>query len=130
MNTRFLIGITILISVTAGQIFAQSSGSSLSLLYGTVKAAGEVQAESRHAGGALLGGLAGAVIADDHRGLGALAGGLIGGGIEGHHTGKQVLQQYTVDLKGGGACQQYQLRRGPTAGTSQPSCGSLSEGQG
>jgi len=102
MNTRFLIGITILISVTAGQIFAQSSGSSLSLLYGTVKAAGEVQAESRHAGGALLGGLAGAVIADDHRGLGALAGGLIGGGIEGHHTGKQVLQQYTVDLKGGG----------------------------
>ena len=102
MNTRVLLGITILLLVPGTQLFAQSSGSSVSLQYGTVKAAGEVQAESKHAGGALLGGVAGAALAKDHRGLGALAGGLIGGGIEGHHTSKKVLQQYTVDLKGGG----------------------------
>ncbi len=103
MNTRALVGITVLLLVPGTQLFAQTSGSSVSLQYGTVEAVGEVQAESKHAGGALLGGVAGAVIAKDHRGLGALAGGLIGGGIAGHHTGKKVLQQYTVALKGGGA---------------------------
>jgi outer membrane lipoprotein SlyB len=84
------------------QAMAQEAGTSVSLQYGTVKTVGEVQAEAKHAGGALVGGIAGAAIADDHRGLGALAGGLIGGGIEGHHSSKKTLQQYTVDLKGGG----------------------------
>jgi outer membrane lipoprotein SlyB len=102
MKIRLLIGTSILVSIFGNPVVAQSAGSSVSLQYGTVKAAGEVQAESKHAGGALIGGLAGAAIADDHRGLGALAGGLIGGGIEGHHTGKKVLQQYTVELKSGG----------------------------
>ena len=93
--TAFLIGGT--------QLFAQSAGSSVSLQYGTVKAVEAVQAQSRHARGALVGGVAGAVLSHGHPGLGAVAGGLIGGGIEGHRTGKQTLQQYTVSLKGGGA---------------------------
>jgi len=91
------------LAVTSTQVFSQSAGSSISLQYGTVEAVEVVQAKSRHARGALLGGIGGAVLAHDHPGLGALAGGLIGGGIEGHHTGKQTLQQYTVSLTGGGA---------------------------
>ena len=103
MNTRItsIVAATFLLGGT--QLFAQSAGSSVSLQYGTVKAVEAVHAQSRHARGALFGGIAGAVIADDHPGLGAVAGGLIGGGIEGHHTGKRVLQQYTVSLNGGGA---------------------------
>jgi outer membrane lipoprotein SlyB len=81
---------------------AQSAGSSISLEYGTVSAVSEVHAEKKHAGGALIGGIAGAAIADDHRGLGALAGGLIGGGIQGHHSGKKMLQQYSVEMNKGG----------------------------
>ncbi len=49
MNTRVLLGITILLLAPGTQLFAQSSGSSVSLQYGTVKAVGEVQAESKHA---------------------------------------------------------------------------------
>jgi outer membrane lipoprotein SlyB len=85
------------------QVLAQSAGSSVSLQYGTVESVGTVQAQSRHARGAILGGIGGAVLAHGHPGLGAVAGGLIGGSIEGHHTGKQVLQQYSVALKSGGA---------------------------
>lgn len=100
-------GINLIVAATfllgGTQLLAQSAGSSVSLQYGTVKDVEAVQAQSKHARGGLLGGVAGAVIADDHPGLGAVAGGLIGGSIEGHRTGKKVLQQYTVALKGGGA---------------------------
>jgi len=99
-----LVTLVVMVFLAANsQVFAQSAGSSVSLQYGTVSAVGEVQAAARHTRGRLLGGIAGAVIADDHPGLGAVAGGLIGGGIEGHRTSKQVLLQYTVALKGGGA---------------------------
>jgi hypothetical protein len=98
MNIRTIVAMATLLLLSA-QVSAQSAGSSVSLQYGTVTGAGQVNAEKRHAGGALLGGVAGAVIADDHRGLGALAGGLIGGSIQGHRTGKKVLEQYTVLLK-------------------------------
>ncbi len=93
----------VVLAVTSTQVFSQSAGSSVSLQYGKVEAVEVVQAKSRHARGAVLGGIGGAVLANDHPGLGAVAGGLIGGGIEGHHTGKQKLQQYTVSLTGGGA---------------------------
>jgi outer membrane lipoprotein SlyB len=81
---------------------AQQAGEMVSIQYGTVSAAQEIQAKARHGGGALLGGVVGGVVADDHPGLGALAGGLIGGGIQGHATGNDVLQRYTVSLMGGG----------------------------
>ena len=103
MNNIVGIMVFVLWVAASTHAVAQSAGSSISLQYGTVKSAAEVKAESRHAGGALLGGVAGAVLAHGHPGLGAVAGGLIGGGIQGHHTGKQVLQQYTVALKSGGA---------------------------
>jgi outer membrane lipoprotein SlyB len=98
MNIKTKVVVVPLLLLSA-QVSAQSAGSSISLQYGTVTGAGEVHAEKRHAGGALLGGVAGAAIAGNHRGLGALAGGLIGAGIEGHQTGKKVLQQYTVLMK-------------------------------
>ena len=94
--------IAILILLPAGQLSAQTAGSSVSLAYGTVESVVEVNAKSRHAGGALIGGVAGAALAHNS-GLGALAGGLIGGSIQGHHTGKQVLQQYTVKMNNGDA---------------------------
>jgi len=103
MNIRYGALAVIFILAANTQVLAQSAGSSVSLQYGTVQSAEEVQAESKHARGALLGGIAGAVIADGHPGLGAVAGGLIGGSIEGHRTGKKVLQQYTIALKSGGA---------------------------
>ena len=95
--------VIVLLALTSTPVFSQTAGSSVSLQYGTVKSVEVVQAKSRHARGALVGGLAGAVLSHGHPGLGAVAGGLIGGGIEGHRTGKQTLQQYTVSLKGGGA---------------------------
>ena len=103
MNTRINLIVAATFLLGGSQLFAQSAGSSVSLQYGTVKAVETVQAQSRHARGAVLGGIGGAVLAHGHPGLGAVAGGLIGGGIEGHHTGKQTLQQYTVSLTGGGA---------------------------
>ena len=77
MNIRYGALAAILILAANTQVLAQSAGSSVSLQYGTVKSAEQVQAKSKHAGGALLGGIAGAVIADGHPGLGAVAGGLI-----------------------------------------------------
>ena len=103
MNIQFVTTAALLVLVTSTQALAQSAGSSVSLQYGTVESVETVQAQSKHARGAILGGIGGAVLAHGHPGLGAVAGGLIGGSIEGHHTGKQVLQQYTVALKGGGA---------------------------
>jgi outer membrane lipoprotein SlyB len=63
MNIRYAALAVILILAANTQVLAQSAGSSISLQYGTVQSAQEVQAESKHAGGALLGGIAGAVIA-------------------------------------------------------------------
>lgn len=103
MNIRFRAIIPALLLLVNTGVLAQSAGSSVSLQYGTVAAVEQVNAAPRHARGALFGGIAGAVIANDHPGLGAVAGGLIGGSIEGHRTGKQVLQQYSVALNGGGA---------------------------
>lgn len=103
MIIRFQAISIVFLALTSTQVFSQSAGSSVSLQYGKVEAVEVVQAKSRHARGALLGGIGGAVLAHDHPGLGAVAGGLIGGSIEGHHTGKQTLQQYTVSLTSGGA---------------------------
>jgi outer membrane lipoprotein SlyB len=103
MNIRMHAVATVFFMVLSTQVLAQTAGSSVSLRYGTVKSVETVQAQAKHAKGALAGGLAGAVIAKDHRGLGALAGGLIGAGIEGHHTKKDTLQQYTVAMMNGGA---------------------------
>jgi outer membrane lipoprotein SlyB len=101
---RYFEILTVVLMLTATtHTSAQTSGNSVSLQYGTVKAVESVQAQSRHARGAILGGIGGAVLAHGHPGLGALAGGLIGGSIEGHRTGKQTLRQYTISLAGGGA---------------------------
>ena len=103
MNIRFGTLIAALFIIANTQALAQSAGSAVSLQYGTVASVEQVKAAPKHARGGLLGGVAGAVLANGHPGLGAVAGGLIGGSIEGHRTGKQVLQQYSVALNGGGA---------------------------
>ena len=103
LSSRLTTVVLVLLFVASSNILAQSAGSSVSLQYGTVSSVEEVKAAPKHGRGALLGGIGGAVLAHGHPGLGAVAGGLIGGSIEGHRTGKQVLQQYSVALIGGGA---------------------------
>ena len=55
IKTNLIVAATVLLGET--QLFAQSAGSSVSLQYGTVKAVEILQAQSRHARGAVLGGI-------------------------------------------------------------------------
>ena len=66
MNTRINLIVAATFLLGGSQLFAQSAGSSVSLQYGTVKAVETVQAQSRHARGAVLGGIGGAVLAHGH----------------------------------------------------------------
>jgi outer membrane lipoprotein SlyB len=82
--------------------FAQSSTQAVTINYGVVTAVGTVQKDSKHAGGALAGGMMGALIGPRrHRGLRIAAGAAAGAAIQGAAT-SGTLAQYTVELVGGG----------------------------
>lgn len=82
--------------------FAQSSTQAVTINYGVVTSVGTVQKDAKHAGGALAGGMMGALIGPRrHRGLRIAAGAAAGAAIQGAAT-SGTLQQYTVDLIGGG----------------------------
>ena len=73
--------------------------------YGTVEAVSTVEKDSKHAGGALAGGVIGALIGPSrHRGLRVVAGAAAGAAIEGAAT-SGTLQLYSVSLVTGGTVQ-------------------------
>jgi outer membrane lipoprotein SlyB len=79
-----------------------SSTQAVTINYGIVTSVGTVQKDSKHAGGALAGGMIGALVGPRrHRGLRMVAGAAAGAAIQGAAT-SGTLQQYTVDLVGGG----------------------------
>ena len=81
---------------------AEADDTVISIQYGIVKAVQTVEKDSKHAGGALAGGVIGALIGPSrHRGLRVAAGAATGAAIEGHAT-SGTLQQYAVDLGSGG----------------------------
>ena len=82
--------------------FSNSHAQSVTIQYGTVKSAVTVSSDSKHAGGALAGGMIGAMIGPRrHRGLRMVAGAGIGAAVQGSAT-SGTQQQYNVDLKNGG----------------------------
>ena len=98
MNRSLLVASAAMLCLTVSVIHAQS----VTIQYGTVKGSTTVTEKSRHAGGALAGGVLGALIGPSrHRGLRVLAGAGIGAAVEGSATGG-TLQQYTVALNNGG----------------------------
>jgi outer membrane lipoprotein SlyB len=85
--------------VLPGTVFAETA---VTINYGTVTAASTIKEESKHAGGALAGGLLGAVIGPSrHRGLRIAASAAAGAAILGSAT-DGTAQQYTIKLVTGG----------------------------
>jgi outer membrane lipoprotein SlyB len=82
--------------------FSNSHAQSVTIQYGTVESVVTVDKGSKHAGGALAGGVIGAMIGPRrHRGLRAVAGAGIGAAVQGSAT-SGTQQQYSVNLKNGG----------------------------
>ena len=78
------------------------AATAVTINYGVVESAVTTTEESKHAGGALAGGLMGALIGPKrHRGLRVVAGAGIGAAVQGSATGGTV-QQYSVKLNSGG----------------------------
>ena len=93
---------TSLILLLGGQIAAQAATSITSIHYGVVEQVQSIDKETKHASGALVGGLMGALIGPKrHRGARMVAGAAIGAGVQGASTSGQA-QQYTVKLMYGG----------------------------
>ena len=81
---------------------ASHAATAITINYGVVESAVTTTEESKHAGGALAGGLMGALIGPKrHRGLRVVAGAGIGAAVQGSATGGTV-QQYSVKLNSGG----------------------------
>jgi outer membrane lipoprotein SlyB len=77
--------------------------------YGTVEAVSTVEKDSKHAGGALAGGVLGALIGPSrHRGLRVVAGTAAGAAVQGAAT-SGTLQLYTVSLVTGGTAAQSSI---------------------
>jgi outer membrane lipoprotein SlyB len=90
--------------------------SATSISYGTVASAISVDKESKHGGGALIGGLMGAALAGPrHRGLKIMGSAAAGAAIQGSATGYKGMQ-YTVKLVSGGqvvvTTEQQDIREG------------------
>jgi len=82
--------------------FAQTTGTAVSINYGTVESVQTVNQKGSHAGGAMVGGLLGAALAGPrHRVLKIGASAAAGAAIQGAAT-SGTTQQYTVKLIGGG----------------------------
>jgi len=113
------IGIIAFISTTA----AYAASSSVTINYGTVQSVHTVQQESKHAAGAVTGGLIGAMVGPRrHRGLRVIAGAGIGAAVQGSATGG-TMQQYTVKLLSGGTSivntEQTEVREGDCVAVEQ-----------
>ena len=79
-------------------LYAQS----VTIQYGTVEHVQTISKDTKHAGGALAGGVIGALIGPRrHRGFRVLAGAGIGAAVQGSAT-SGTQQQYTVSLVSGG----------------------------
>ena len=90
----------VLLILSTGAI--AQSGSYVSIQYGAVQNVATTTTDSKHAGGALMGGLIGAAIGGPrHRGLRVVAGAAAGAAVQGAATGGDRLYIYTVELNGG-----------------------------
>ncbi len=88
--------------VILGSSVASHAATAITINYGTVESAVTTTEKSKHAGGALAGGLMGALIGPKrHRGLKVVAGAGIGAAVQGSATGGTV-HQYSVKLNSGG----------------------------
>ncbi len=84
---------------------AYAQGQAVTINYGTVESVSTVKQDSKHAGGALAGGMLGALIGPRrHRGLRVVAGAAAGAAVQGAAT-SGTLQLYTVSLEAGGTVQ-------------------------
>jgi outer membrane lipoprotein SlyB len=106
MDSRLIRGLVACVLLFGSGLSTNLSASStqaVTINYGIVTSIGTVQKDSKHAGGALAGGMIGALIGPRrHRGLRMVAGAAAGAAIQGATT-SGMLQQYTVDLAGGGS---------------------------
>lgn len=84
---------------------ARDLNEAVSVNYGLIENIQTVDIKASHAGGALLGGLAGALAGGDHKAGWAVGGALLGAGAEGMATKGNTAQQYTVKLVSGGSIQ-------------------------
>ena len=102
-NLRLVSLCTSLILLLGGQVAAKAATSISSIHYGVVEQVQSIDKETKHASGALVGGLMGALIGPKrHRGAKMVAGAAIGAGVQGAATSGQTAQQYTVKLMYGG----------------------------
>lgn len=84
---------------------AHADTEAVTINYGTVESVSTVEKNSKHAGGALAGGVLGALIGPSrHRGLRVVAGAAAGAAVQGAAT-SGTLQLYSVSLVTGGTVQ-------------------------
>lgn len=101
MNKTIFILSAVIFFVYVGQCFAETAGSVALINYGVVESAQTVKKDAKHAGGAMVGGLAALAFAGPrHRPLKIAASAAAGAAIQGAAT-SGTLQQYTVKLIGG-----------------------------
>lgn len=104
MKTRFITRCTLIVGLIGGPVVAAQT-TAVSIQYGLVKAVVVVEEDSKHAGGALIGGAMGALIGrhgpGSHTGLRVAAGAATGAAVQGASTGGTV-QQYSVTMLSGG----------------------------
>ena len=102
-------------------LYAQS----VTIQYGTVEHVQTISKDTKHAGGALAGGVIGALVGPRrHRGIRVLAGAGIGAAVQGSAT-SGTQQQYTVSLISGGTTiintEQQDIRTGDCVSIEQGS---------
>ena len=100
MIKKILVTLTGLVML--GFHISSQAATAVTINYGVVDHISTTTVDSKHAGGALAGGLIGGLIGPRrHRGLRVVAGAGIGAAVQGSATGG-VLQQYSVNLVSGG----------------------------
>jgi outer membrane lipoprotein SlyB len=100
MKNKLLVALTCLVML--GFSIPSQAATVVTVNYGVVDSVGTTTKDSKHAGGAVAGGLIGGLIGPRrHRGLRVVAGAGIGAAVQGSAT-SGVLQQYSVNLVSGG----------------------------